>query len=188
MEKVRMRRYLMTAVLLFVAIGCVPGITAPSQYDIEIGEVTSRDADLVKVLSVDHLELPNCDGTGELTITRSFSKSIPQIPDFSATTSFANIEVNIPVDQVMSAILDHYNLQEETTVTSESYDITVTAPPGTKVGYEIQWLLVSKSGVVEITVTDKETGNREIKYHEFYIPASLEARVQPPVQEACDEN
>ena len=177
---------------ILMTTACVPGITVdeptetPFPGTIRIGNVITRDTDVIKILASDHVVLPNCEGTGTLTVTRSFAKEIERRPSFSMTVSAGDVVVDVPAEAVLQAIMGYYHLQEGEVVTSESYDVKMTVPPGTMVTYEIQWVLISKSGVIEITVINEETGSEDIVYLEFHIPSSLEARIQPPVRESCE--
>lgn len=143
-----------------------------------IGEVTLSSASLDRIISSETVTLPNCEGTSELTVRRSFTQDVERIPqirpfdtaalDVSVETAVVEVKVKLGIDTA-----------EESPTISETYELEMSSAPGSSVSYTVNWVLVSKAGVLEVI------GENDVQFIEFTIPDSLHVEIGEPEQVQC---
>ncbi len=150
--------------------------------DIQIGQIVLTGSDLENVLALDSLALPNCQGSSDLEVAHSFEKSAERTLSIQAGLTIGG-EASATLWGVVEAKLQaQIELQLGYTIgetLSESMTITMKAAPGSNVTYEVEWVEVSKTGVVEVTV-DGQT-----YFVEFAVVDQLQVNIHEPVQMAC---
>ncbi len=150
--------------------------------DIQIGQIVLTGSDLENVLALDSLTLPNCQGSSELEVAHSFEKSAERTLSLQAGLTIGGEASATLWDVVEAKLQAQIELQLGYTIgetLTESMTITMKAAPGSNVTYEVEWVEVSKTGVVEVTV-DGQT-----YFVEFMVVDQLQVNIHEPVQTAC---
>ncbi len=155
-----------------------------------IGEVVVTNTDLTRLLSTDTQTLPNCNGSSELKIARSISKTTETKLEFETSSSIsAEIGGRIPLADlgaaITTAITETVGKTEGSTL-EETTEVTMAAAPGTAVTYNIVWMEVFTAGVVEIIEKKGEEENHF--FQEFIITSALRAEVQEPERSSCESD
>ncbi len=150
-----------------------PSDIQPASVQIRTGEIIISSTDVEKVVSVDTVTLPNCNGSSPISITRTFTKSSERRVVMEAEGS-AEIAFGIA-----KAEIETYSALDDNQSMSESLELQMSAAPGTTVTYEIEWVEISTTGVLEITKGD------EISFLEFSVPNALRANIRQPIQIPC---
>ena len=147
---------------------------ADAPANIEVGEVVINNAALEKVIAVEPITLPNCNGSSELEISREFTKSTER-----NITHHAGAGGSALVGVVQVYLETYASLSENNTLT-ESLEVEMRAAPGSTVTYEIEWVEVSISGILEVIQNDT------VHFVEFSIPERLRANIRQPIQTPCE--
>ncbi|MBZ0304141.1 MAG: hypothetical protein K8J31_30680 [Anaerolineae bacterium] len=147
---------------------------APVPTNIKIGEVIINNTNLEKVIAVEPITLPKCNGSSELVISREFTKSTDRRLILHAEGEIdASIGIAKAHLEAFSSLADNHSI-------SESLEVEMRAAPGSTVTYEIDWVEVSTSGILEISENDT------IRFVEFSVPEMLRANVRQPIQAPCN--
>lgn len=147
---------------------------ADAPANIEVGEMVINNTALEKVIAVEPITLPNCNGSSELEISREFTKSTER-----NITHHAGAGASALVG-VVQVYLETYASLSENNALTESLEVEMRAAPGSTVTYEIEWVEVSTSGVLEVIQNDT------VHFVEFSIPERLRANIRQPIQTPCD--
>lgn len=148
---------------------------------VQIGPVTITSTHLERVLDIDTFNLPNCDGTGIFTIRKQFSKQIERVITLEeSSTSGMGLTISAPIGFEIKQEIGKVTGLAEGEMITESLEVEMTAAPGTRVTYELDWIEVSISGTVEIIEGDKSylVG--------FNVQSTLQVRPRPPYQTICE--
>lgn len=160
---------------------------------LEIGAIHISDRELVSVVDSQEITLPNCLGSEALSLTRTFSRESERYITFgeSQEENFgAYLEWDWQLTSSMKLhaeagarreIAEYYGF-EEGEVISESTEVRLVAAPGTTVTYTLDWTLVNKVGVIEVTRGD------ETVFVPFQIAETLELVIHDPYQTECSSN
>ncbi|GEM_PF-3147679 len=146
-----------------------------SSQDVELGEIIVTNEELTDIVAVDSIELPNCNGSRDLTITRSLNREITRHVSIRVD---AEANFTLPMNIAEAEIKAFYNVEDNNSI-SESIDVEMSAAPGTTVTYEVEWVEISKAGVIEVIVGEDRY------FQEFTMSDSLEANIRQPTQEPC---
>lgn len=151
--------------------------------EFEVGEIILSGSSIENVIGIDTITLPNCMGSSELSITRTFSKahqrrtivlgeSETRLRGGARLPAFLTGELEVAISEVIGS--------ETRETLTESLELAMQAAPGTTVTYEIEWVEVATTGVVEII---REDG---LEFWEFYISDSIQANLRQPFQTECE--
>ena len=144
--------------------------------EIEIGDIYITGQDITDILTIDDHIIRNCTGSEPLEISRTFENQVERTINISTDVSLG---IPLPLLLIEAQIRTHFEMEENETLT-ESITVTMRSAPGTSVNYEINWLTVSTSGVIEII------HGRNIETVEFLVPSTLRADVFDQGQNECD--
>jgi Tol biopolymer transport system component len=152
--------------------------------EMQIGEIIIQDARVESILGVNSMMLPNCSGSSALDVSKTFTKSIERELTFDVSADL-NAEFNasfwnsahLRLEAELEAKL---GLKTKETLTEE-ITVEMHAAPGTTVTYEVEWVEMAVSGLLEVIDGD------QIVYVPFSIPDTLHVNIQQPYQEDCPE-
>ncbi len=166
----------------------VPPTEIPGVFS--IGEVLITNTDLTRILSSDEQTLPNCNGSSELTIRRSFRKATETKIEYQTSNTIrSEISSRIPFADlgasITSAITDMTGRTEGESI-EEAIEVEMAAAPGTAVKYQIVWMEVFTAGVVEIIEKKGEEENHY--FQEFVITSTLRAEPSEPERKSCESD
>ncbi|MAS34679.1 MAG: hypothetical protein CL610_11775 [Anaerolineaceae bacterium] len=156
----------------FAELGLERPADAPG--NIQFGDITINNTALEKVIAVDPITLPNCNGSSELVISREFSKSTERQVSLQGTTGLATSPIGA------YAYIEASITQADSNILTETLEVEMHAAPGSTVTYEIEWVEISTSGILEIISHDI------VQFVEFSVPERLRANIRQPVQTPCD--
>lgn len=139
----------------------------------EIGEIRVLNEKLTDILAIDTVTLPNCNGSSELTVDRNFTQEIAKEVSFKL-----DVNVSLPLDLLQSGIRTHFGVADSQSLT-ESFNVQMSAAPGTTVTYEVEWTKTSTTGEVDVIQGDTKLPQ------EFTIVDSLKANLREPTRIAC---
>jgi len=162
---------------------------SPSVETVEIGEIILTDTRVDEVVDVSTIDLPNCEGTSELTISREFSYETRRSTSQRSERSF-NFSPRLAVRQSLFRFSTRFNLIrarisnslaiEESEILTETIEVELKAAPGTSVSYEVQWVEVSNVVLVEFIQGDNRF------FEEYLVTSSLKPNVLDPVRNECE--
>lgn len=116
----------------------------PQGETIEIVGVTVDSQNIDRVIDTVSLEVPNCTGSGEVTMTRTISRTVAREVQFGVETGSG-----FPLGPVIQQIEGQLGFSSSEEIT-ESAEISLKANPGSTMVYAVDWIGVSSSGNVEI--------------------------------------
>lgn len=145
--------------------------------DLKFGNITPIETKLERVVDVDTIRLPNCEGSSELSVEKALTKSVSKNISFLEETSLA-VSPLFNLASIQAHIAKSLNVDTGSEISNTTV-IEVKAAPGTTVIYEIAWLEVSSQATIEV-IADGET-----YIQPFSISDSLEADIRQPTREAC---
>ncbi len=159
----------------------LPTVTPPevsSTY--QIGDVTVSSTTIDRVISVEPVTLPNCNGSSDLTVRRSFTQQADRTPTLM---DFDSARFSLSINSIIGVINTGLDLDPaESSPLTETYELEMGAASGTSVQYDVQWVLTSRTGVVEFA------GDNDVVYVEFTAPQMLRAITQEPHRYPCAES
>jgi hypothetical protein len=142
---------------------------------VEIGEILIMSKDIKRVVDVNSITLPNCDGSSELGFSRQLNRETKKEIHIQADPS---ITFSIPLDLIKTTIEAYFGTDESESIT-ETITVQMSAAPGTTVTYDIEWIEVSIGGMIELIY------GPDSYFQEFSIVSSLEANIREPRQTVC---
>lgn len=145
---------------------------------VRVGEIIVTNNQLGNIIAVEPVTLPNCNGSSDLTLTRTFSKSSERRVSVSEESSAGVLAGPVFAQAIVQ--IDKEIGSEETEVISEAIELAMTAAPGSTVTYEIEWVEMSTAGIVEIVIED------HTEFIEFSVANALRANIREPIQSPCD--
>jgi hypothetical protein len=139
----------------------------------EIGEIRVLNEKVTDILAIDTVTLPNCNGSSELTVERNFTQEIAKEVTFKL-----DVNVSLPLELLQSGIRTHFGVTDSQSLT-ESFNVQMSAAPGTTVIYEVEWTKTSTTGEVDVIQGDTKLPQ------EFTIVDSLKANLREPTRIPC---
>lgn len=180
-----------------ISVSAAEATDIPTDVEIVIGEVIVVNPNVRQVLAVDEIQLPNCQGTGELEFRRTLERAE------AASNTFAEGEIDETCstsgngfrggasyfgisleawNEAKSEICERFHEQlsyTEGDLLQESLEVTMRAAPGSTVTYALTWLRISQVGLVELTVGNDAT------FMPFSIDSQLAVEVEEQGQTPC---
>lgn len=149
----------------------------PNEY--EVGQVVTSSTTIDRVIAVEPVTLPNCNGSSDLTVRRTFTQEVDRVPELM---NFDAARFNVSAQTVIGVVNAGIGVDpSEGSPLTESYELEMSAAPGTSVEYNVQWILSSRTGVIEFN------GENDVVYVEFTVPQTLRALTEEPQQFPCEE-
>jgi len=140
-----------------------------------IGDIQITNENFEQVIAIDPIFLPNCYGSETLRMNRTLEKNIVSEIHFDLDTSLSGAIA----PEVLTAAIEAKTGTSEQEEIRESFQIEISAAPGTQVWYEIEWIEVSISGIVEIIIDGVP------HFQEFTETSSIKARMTEKSAVAC---
>jgi hypothetical protein len=146
--------------------------------EVTLGTVTIEAENIVKVIALDTISLPNCNGSSELTISREYQRSIQQNIEYTNSAELS-IDTSRFLGDISAHIYDVLHIENISEI-RETSTVEVSAAPGTSVTYSVDWIETQQVGTVEVTKGDA------VYLVEFTFPSTLKIQVKEPASEVCE--